>query len=429
MSGPTTPHADEYSDAEKRLIQRRTVQTLLASQVCGGIGLVSGISVTVLLAYDLSGSKTVAGLTAACLSVGAAVVSFPLARLMARAGRRPGLLAGYLVGSAGTFVAALAALTGVYLLLPFGVLAIGAASAANLATRYAAADLARDDRRASTIGLIVWASTIGSGFGSLFSLWLIDPAGRSLGLPEYAGPYLIGAVLLLAAAAIVGLRLRPDPLVVAGGIRQASQPRLPFTRSMALILAHPRARIAVLAMALVQAVMVGTMTLTPLHMKDGHQGGTAISVLLFGHIMGMYLLSPVVGVFADRFGRYPMLFGAGVLCVFGALYAGATPAHEFAGLALGQAAIGLAWCMGVISASGLLTESFPVTQRASVQGAGDLCMAACGAIAGVSAGGIVASRSYLDLNVVAAVLGGILVVAVLYTVVANRGRPAIAMAS
>ena len=50
-------------------IQRRTVQTLLGSQMCGGIGLVAGYSVTALLADDITGSKTLAGLAAASLSI------------------------------------------------------------------------------------------------------------------------------------------------------------------------------------------------------------------------------------------------------------------------------------------------------------------------------------------------------------------------
>ena len=45
-------------------VQRRTVRTLLASQMCGGIGLVAGYSVTALLADDITGSKTLAGLAA-----------------------------------------------------------------------------------------------------------------------------------------------------------------------------------------------------------------------------------------------------------------------------------------------------------------------------------------------------------------------------
>ncbi len=430
MTDTLAPSAATLShEAHVANVQQRTIKTLIASQVCGGVGLVSGISVTVLLANELSGSKTVAGLTAACLSIGGAAVSFPLAKFMSQHGRRPGLVLGYLVGATGTMLAALSAITGIYLILPFAVFLIGSASAANLATRYAAADLAKEDRRASTIGLIVWASTIGSGFGSLFSLSLLDPAGQRLGLAEYAGSYLVGSILLLTAAGIVAVRLRPDPLVVAGGVRQATQPRLPFTRSMGLIIANPRARIAVIAMAISQAVMVGTMTLTPLHMQDGGQGGTAISVMLFSHIMGMYLLSPVVGVLADRFGRYPMLLAGGILCIVGATTSGMTPASGFLGITVGQAMIGLAWCLGFISASGLLTESFPVSQRASVQGAGDLCMAACGAIAGVSAGAIVAARSYTDLNVAAGSLGVLLVLLVIYAAASARNQPAVAPAS
>jgi MFS family permease len=408
-------------DADLAAVQRRTVGTLLGSQVCGGVGLVSGYSVTALLADDLTGSKTLAGLSAACLSIGAAAASFPIANVMARDGRRPGLRAGYLIGAFGAFLSVMAAVLRLFPLLPVGIGCIGAGNASNLATRYAASDLAPPDRRARTIGLIVWATTIGSGFGSLISLSVLDPAGKSMGLPDYAGPYLAGALLFLAAAAIVELRLRPDPLVLAGGVGGRGENRLPFAASMRLIIARPEARLAVLAMMISQATMVGTMTLTPLHMKDGNQSGTAISVMLFCHIVGMYGLSPFVGALADRFGRYPMLLVAGGLCVWGAVWAGLTPPEGFLGLTGGMTVVGLAWCFGVIAASGLLTEAFPVSQRASIQGAGDLCMAGFGAVAGVSAGGIVAARSDHDHNLGAALLGVVLIVAVISTAALRGG--------
>ena len=51
-------------------------------------------------------------------------------------------------------------------------------------------------------------------------------------------------------------------------------------------------------------------------------------------------------------------------------------------------------------------------------------MMAFGAVAGISAGAIVAYRSYLDLNMAAAILGVVLVLAVLFTVAAtDRGGP------
>jgi MFS family permease len=299
---------------------------------------------------------------------------------------------------------------------------MGVAASANLATRYAAADLAPEAKRASTIGLMVWASTFGAGFGSLISLSFLDPAGVRIGLPNYAGSYLAGFVLLLAAGVIVEVRLRPDPLVIAGGVGTAIQHAMSFATFTRLIWENVGARVAVLAMMVSQATMVGTMTLTPLHMKHGGHTGAAIGVMLFGHMMGMYLFSPLVGKMTDRLGSYPMLLVAGVFCVFGALSAGLTPEGGFIGLVVGQAAIGLAWCFGVVAASGLLTDSVPVEKRASVQGMGDLCMSAFGALAGISAGAIVATRSYLDLNLAATALGTVLVGVVLQAVFFSGGR-------
>ena len=328
--------------------------------MCGGIGLVAGYSVTALLADDITGSKTLAGLAAASLSIGAAFASFPLARIMARGGRRPGLRTGYVLGSIGAFLCVIAAITRQFLFLPLGVALVGIGNATNMATRYAAADLAKPERRAQTIGLVVAATSIGSGFGSLVSLSVFDPIGRSFGLPDYAGSFLAGALLFLAAAAIIEVRLRPDPLVLAGGVGSGKDDtRLPFTVALTLILRSSKARLAVLAMMVSQATMVGTMTLTPLHMNDGGQSKGAISIMLFSHIMGMYALSPLVGRLADQIGRYPMLVLSGVLCVAGALWAGYTPPEGFLGITGGQTVIGLAWCFGIIAASGLLTEAFP----------------------------------------------------------------------
>lgn len=428
VAGPETYRP--LSDTERDQIQRRTVRSLLVSQVSGGMALVSGFSVVALLADDITGSKTLAGLSAACLSVGSALASFPLARLMARSGRRPGLRTGYLIGAAGAFVAVLAAITRFFPLLPLGVMGIGAGSAANLAARYAAADLARPERRGQAIGTIVWATTLGSASGSLISLNVFDPIGRRMGLPDFGGSFLTGSLLFLGAAALVEWRLRPDPLVVAGGIgKTADEGRLPFRMAMGLILSSPRARLAVLGMMVSQGTMVGVMTLTPLHMKDGGETNGDISIMLFAHILGMYALSPVVGRLTDRVGRYPMIVTAGVLCTTGAVIAAYSPDGNLAGITLALFLIGIAWSSGIVAASGLLTESFPIAQRASVQGAGDLCMAGFGASSGLMAGVIVATRSYHDLAMGAALLGVVLVVAVFLTVGIDRRRPTLARAA
>lgn len=206
-----------YEPAEVEAIQRRTVRVLLTSQASGGVGLVATYIVTALLAKDITGSTALATVAAACLSVGSALTAFPLARLSGRRGRRIGLRAGYLVGTAGAGIALLAAITNSYLLLCLGVLGAGAGNAANLATRYAASDLASEERRARTISVIIWATVIGSSAGSVVS-GVASDAGEWLGLPPKGGSYLLSALMFLVAAAIVELELRPDPLVVAGGL-------------------------------------------------------------------------------------------------------------------------------------------------------------------------------------------------------------------
>ncbi len=72
----------------------------------------------------------------------------------------------------------------------------------------------------------------------------------------------------------------------------------------------------------------------------------------------------------------------------------------------------------MISGSTLLTESIEAEHRPRVQGAADLTMGICGALAGLSSGVIVGLASYAALNVIAAAL----VVALLVIAAIERSR-------
>ena len=410
--GPATAVVPEGDDRDR--IQSRTLKVLMSSQVFGGMGLVSGYIPAALLAKEITGSATLAGLAAAMLSVGSSGASFPLASYMYRNGRRPGLRTGYLVGGAGAIAAFTAAVTSFYPLLLLGVALIGTGNACNLAARYAAADLAREDRRGQSIGVIVWASTVGSASGSYVALALATAVAGAVGLPRLGGPYVLSMVVFVIAATIVHTRLRPDPLVVSGGLDRGDRPGSKvdeLRRAAGLIAANPSARIAVGAMIVSQMVMVGVMTMTPLHMDDGGQAQSTIGLMMTIHILGMYAFSPVIGVLSDRFGRLPMIGAGGLLLLAGAEFAARTSAHHAPGVIVGNFLIGLGWGFGVIAGSSLLTESFAIEQRVSVQGAADLAMSGFGAIGGLLSGSIVAWRSYADLGRLAVTLGALLVVA------------------
>ncbi|MDH4144759.1 MAG: MFS transporter [Acidimicrobiia bacterium] len=417
----------EYTAEEKVAVQRRTVKTLLASQATGGVGLVATYIVTALLAKDITGSKAWATVAAGCLSIGAALVSFPMARLMRSKGRRVGLRTGYLVGATGAGLALLAAITRSYPLLCIGVLGAGAGNAANLATRYAASDLAPEATRARTISFIVWATTLGSGTGSLVS-GSASSIGESIGLPSKAGSYLLSGLMFLVAATIVETRLRPDPLAVAGGLgkldESGKQEKLSAGESLRLILANPAARLAVGAMIVSQVTMVGVMALTPLHMDEGGQTQNLIGLMMTFHILGMYLFSPVVGSLTDRIGQYPMLYIAGALCTAGAGWAALTPADGRVGVFMGNFLIGLGWCFGVVAASSLIVSEFPIHQRVGVQGVGDLAMIGSGAFAGVFSGVLYTGLGYSGVNTGNAAFGAMLILgtAVTYLLVKRQSN-------
>lgn len=397
----------------------------MSSQVFGGMGLVSGYIPAALLAKEITDSATLAGLAAAMLSVGSSAASFPLASYMYRHGRRPGLRYGYLVGGLGAATAFTSALLSIYPLLLLGIAMIGTGNACNLAARYAAADLADEERRSRSIGIIVWASTIGSATGSYVALALATGAADRIGLPELSGPYALSFAVFLIASTIAHVRLRPDPLVVSGGLNPGPRTESKMEelrRAATLIASNPRARIAVAAMVTSQVVMVAVMTMTPLHMDSGGQSAAAIGLMMTLHILGMYAFSPVIGLLADRMGRLPMIGLGAVLLIAGAEFAARTAPIHAPGVMIGNFLIGLGWGFGVIAGSSLLTESFAVEQRVSVQGAADLTMSACGAIGGLASGSIVALRSYAELGRYSIVVAAVLLTATAWHKVRNEAR-------
>ena len=151
-------------------IQRRTLTVLMLSVGPAGMGMAGGFSATTLAAEDITNSDVLATLAATMISIGGAIAAVPLARFMAANGRRPGLRIGWTIAGIGSLGAFVAVLTDVYPLLVAGAFAIGVGNGTNLAARYAAADLALPDRRVRTIGLLVWASSIGSVLGPTVAL-------------------------------------------------------------------------------------------------------------------------------------------------------------------------------------------------------------------------------------------------------------------
>ncbi len=396
-----------WPDHRLRQVQRRTVRTLVAAQAFGGLGITIGIAVAAILAEQISGSEKLAGLAQTTQVLGAAVASFLLAHLMGKRGRRPGLTLGYLLGAAGGGLCVLAGVVASFPLLLAGTTLLGATTAANSQSRYAATDLARPDRRASALSLVVWATTVGAVAGPNLT-GVAGRAAHQLGLPRLTGPFLFGAVGMVAAAVVIAVLMRPDPLLVA---REAALSRgatarsgTSWSRALEVIRDRPGVGAGIAALALAHAVMVAVMVMTPLQMHHGGANLQVIGLVVSVHVLGMFALAPAVGWAADRFGR-PVVLGAGAAVLLAALLlAGTAPAGASYQIGAGLFLLGLGWSLCTVAASTLLSESAPLDARTDVQGVADLTMGLVAAAAGALGGVVVGSLGYAALNVFAAVL-------------------------
>lgn len=148
--------------------------------------------------------------------------------------------------------------------------------------------------------------------------------------------------------------------------------------------------------------------MTPVHLQHSDQTLKIIGLVISGHITGMYIASPLVGMATDNVGRRPVIL-AGIMTLLLAFgFAGTASGHESTQLMIGLFLLGLGWSCTMISGSTLLTESVPLQARPRVQGTADLTMGVAGASAGLLSGVVVGFGSYAILNIIAASLIGLL---------------------
>lgn len=412
------------SDEDVARIQRRTVRTLVLAQVVGGIGVGSSLAVSGLLAEDLSGSKTWSGLAVTAITLGAGLCAIPLARLADARGRRVALACGWATATVGALGVILAAVIGWYPALLVAFVIFGAGSAANLQSRYAAADLADDETRARSLAIVVWSTTVGAVVGPNLN----TPGaavGRFLGLPELAGPYIFSAFSFAAGGVMMWLLLRPDPLLIArrraaeleadeqaavppeaageatGPPASESAPR--SQSSWAVVRASRTATLALASVVLGHAVMVSVMTMTPVHMKHNGADLTIVGLTISLHIVGMYAFSPLVGWAADKLGRIPVIV-VGQLILLGALLVAGLSGRTVPMTVVGLVLLGVGWSCSMVAGSALLAESVPQRDRPRVQGASDLMMNLAGAAGGAVSGAVLGAAGYGGLNAAAGMI-------------------------
>ena len=375
-------------------LQEKTVKVLATAQVLNGVGVAGTVAAGSLLVASITNSETLAGLAQTSSVLGAAALALPLARLTSRGGRRLALSVGLISGVFGSLLAIFGgSRENIYLMLT-GTFLVGAASAAGYQARFAAIDLATNEKRAKQLSFVVWGSTIGAVTGPN----LMEPSGNlaeSFGLPRLTGPYLISAVTLALAVLVIQLFLRPDPyLTAAKDSGAATLPRVKTKVALKHIRSNARALFASASIAIGHIAMVAVMVMTPVHMAHVDVTLTIIGLVISVHVLGMYAFSPLVGALTDRLGRLRVIQIGVAILLSSALISGFARADDAITLGIGLFLLGLGWSCTLIAGSALLTESVSPEFKSASQGASDLVMNLSGASGGAIAGVVIATLSY-----------------------------------
>ena len=367
----------------------------------------------------VTGFEALLGLGPAIFLTSSALSAVPLGRAMDRFGRVPVIAGGFVVGSLGCAVTALATRTESPVAVIAGFALIGTSSAAAFLSRTAAGDMYPPERRARGISFVLFGAVFGailgpSVFGPLF-------AGKHVELDALTVPWLAGSGFMLVAGAIV-LAVRPDPKRIAELIApdRAGSAKAAPAAPLAELVRRPGVVPALIAALASFGVMVSVMNLTGYMVVDHHHHAqSSVFPIIGAHVVGMFGLVLVVGALIDRIGRTPAL-SAG-LVVMAVSCAGLLAVESVWGTAALLFGLGLGWNVSFVAATAQLADATAAAERGKLLGLTDLLSGLLGASLALIGG------FALDtLGVAALALGAaVLVVLPILPIVRRSAAPAV----
>jgi MFS family permease len=392
------------SDGPASPEQKRIVSSLFTAQSFFSASSIAAFTLSPIISSILSGSDSWVGLPNTIVLIGRAGFALPLGYLMDRLGRRLALSGGYSMAIIGSAISVWAIVAENFPIFLLGALFLGMSRAAGDQSRYVGAEVFRLSRRAKVIGVIVSAGTIGAILGPLLvpasTTWMAN-----LGLPEYAGPFIVSGMLMIFATAAVFLFLRPDPKELGKAVAEQEAAENPDSvenvakeaRPLPQIFSAPMVQLAILSMVIGFFVMAFLMVITPLHMDHNNHTTTAISSVIMAHTLGMFGLSWLTGGLIDRFGRIPMILAGTAILALSCILAPLSLQVPILGLALFL--LGLGWNFTYVAGSSLLSDALAAHERARAQGASEAIVAVGAGMASLTVGLFFAQGGYLLVSI------------------------------
>ena len=348
-------------------VRRNTV--LLAATMAVNSAVLQLVAAVSSLTFVLvTGVRGLLGLGPAIFLTASALTSVPAGRMMDRFGRTPIMSVGFVIGSAGCALTALATRTDSTLAVIAGFALIGAASAVSLLIRAAAGDMYPPERRARGISYVLF----GSVFGAILGPTVFSPmfAGKEVEADALTVPWLVAGGISLVALVIVQF-VRPDPKKIAELIGSRDQVVMPAVAApLREIVRRPGVIPAMLAALASFGVMVSVMNLSGyVVVEHFHHHQDSVFPIIGAHVFGMYALVLVIGALIDRVGRTPALeVGLVVMALstIGMLWV--TSVFSTAVLLLG---LGIGWNISFVAATAQMADRTSPVERGKLLGFSD----------------------------------------------------------
>ena len=364
------------------------------------------IAINGLAGLALAPYAGLATLPVTCWVLGGAIATMPASLHMRRVGRQRGLTSGTAWGIAGALACSTAIWLQSFWLLCAGTMVWGVYNAYGQYYRFAAADVATGDFKATAISLVLAGGLVGGILGPTMSRWTIGVL-----TPKFMGAYL--ALIGIALLTMFLLRFIRIPTPSAAEATATGRP-------LREIAAQPKYIVAVMSGAISYGVMNFVMTSTPIAMQAcGHAYGDAAFVIS-SHIIGMFAPSFLSGPLIRRVGALPVMF-AGALLNFAAI------GVALSGIAVTQfwwalVLIGVGWNFLYIGGTTLLTETYRPEERARAQGGNELAIFTVMAVSSLSSGFTITNAGWERLNLFALPLIAVVTIAIAWYALGERRR-------
>lgn len=380
--------------------QNNNIIRLATAQALAGANSVVFYTTGAIVGDSLAPSPSLATLPVTMFVLGMAVCILPLGALARRYGRKAAFITGTGTGVLTGLTAALAVMTGSFILFCLAAFMGGAYAAVALSFRFAATDGVTKERRARALSLVMGGGVLAGVIGPTLvtgTMYLWPPH-------TFVVTFIAQAIVAALSAIVLSGVRAPVPVSI---IRNSGRP-------LRELISQPGFILTVFSGAITYMVMNFLMTAAPLsmHMKGISQEAANLGIQW--HVIAMYGPGFFTGRLIGRFGAMRVTAAGLLITGLSALagLSGGDVMHYWLSLIL----LGIGWNFGFTGASAQIVEYHRPEEKTQVQSLNDFV------VFGVMIVGSFSSGALLNLFGWHAVLWGSLIPVVLALMSMLSGR-------